>query len=322
VSFVLERKNHQTLQPLDSPHIAKMLASYKRGDAFNIIFLKATTDLNHYLREEKYGAQTICEGQFEKFAIWKQVRGITQALGSISNIETPGVFTSDSGRGSMIGFHFDLKPSNILVDLNGVWQITDFGQAKFTNMSGSTSRVAHVGGTDDFAPPEYERIDERFSRKYDVWSLGCILLEAVAFAVRGIRGVKALDEARRSENGHHTDERFWQTDRDTGTACLKPAITNFMEELLQAESVRTDSSRQFLQNLLVLIRKMLEPVVERRIDIRDLLPQMTALIGSPYSPTALLPAGVYGPPTAGHGETNITSLLLREIRQVSWRTSN
>jgi serine/threonine protein kinase len=322
VSFVLERKNHKILQPLESPHIAKMLASYKRGEAFNIIFVKAMTDLNHYLREGKYGAQTICEGQFEKFAIWKQVCGITEALGSISNIETPEDFASDSGRGSMIGFHFDLKPSNILVNPNGVWQITDFGQAKFTNMSGSNSRVAHVGGTDDFAPPEYEKIDERFSRKYDVWSLGCILLEAVAFAVRGTRGVKALDEARRSDFGHHTDERFWQADRDTGTACLKPAIAHYMEELLQADSVRTDSSRQFLQDLLVLIGKMLEPVVEKRIDIRELLPLMSGLIGSPNSSTALPPPGAYGPPTAEDGETNITSLRLREIRQVSWIISH
>ena len=103
---------------------------------------------------------------------------------------------------------------------------------------------------------------------------------------------------------------------------MKPAIAYLMEKLLQADSVRTDSSRQFLQDLLVLIRRMLEPVVERRIDIRDLLPQMKALIGSPYSPTALLPGGVYGPPTAGDGETNITSLLLREIRQVSRSISN
>ncbi|KIW06546.1 uncharacterized protein PV09_02976 [Verruconis gallopava] len=332
--FELERGNHQIVELLESPNIVKMITTYKHGNTFNIIFPLAKTDLNHFLREKTFGSDALREAPLELCPIWTQALGITKALGSISKIQSKGSKLPHlQTQSSLIGFHFDLKPANILVDHDGTWLITDFGLAQFAPGNGSTSRVINQGGTDAYAPPEYLNVNGKFSRRYDVWSLGCVLLEVVAFAVDGQKGLLDLDAARRTSTKHRTDDRFFTATADGNDFIVKPSIVKFKERLLRSERASPDSSKNFLHKLLDLIDKMLEPSAEKRIDINNVIPEFSGIVSSVTAQSPRSPSAAFNfiPPFSGDGERDLTSQRLRnlvcsylsmdEAKEGSWRNA-
>ncbi|MCS5597946.1 MAG: serine/threonine protein kinase [Alphaproteobacteria bacterium] len=68
--------------------------------------------------------------------------------------------------------HRDLKPDNILLH-EGVWKITDFGIARFTQKATSL-RTLKKALTPAYAAPEQYRY-ERASNSTDIYALGCII---------------------------------------------------------------------------------------------------------------------------------------------------
>ncbi|KAH7407058.1 hypothetical protein DE146DRAFT_418243 [Phaeosphaeria sp. MPI-PUGE-AT-0046c] len=84
----------------------------------------------------------------------------------------------------MIGFHHDIKPDNIIlfVDPKLVWKICDFGTANLKDPkegTGTACTTANYFGTYTYRPPEYF-IDQGVAmhgRAFDVYSLGCVMLE-------------------------------------------------------------------------------------------------------------------------------------------------
>eukprot|EP00803_Ostreobium_quekettii_P002922 evm.model.scf_229.2 EVM.evm.TU.scf_229.2 scf_229:27456-37448(-) len=75
--------------------------------------------------------------------------------------------------------HRDLKPQNVLMDKKGRAKIADFGISKFKDPHKSYLSVTQTGGTPNYMAPELfngTRVDE----KCDIFSVGCILYEAIA----------------------------------------------------------------------------------------------------------------------------------------------
>ena len=73
--------------------------------------------------------------------------------------------------------HFDIKPENILFDPdNEIIKITDFSLSQYITYD-LDKNILINGGTYSYMPPEGILKTKKYSFSYDIWSLGCILLE-------------------------------------------------------------------------------------------------------------------------------------------------
>jgi serine/threonine protein kinase len=85
--------------------------------------------------------------------------------------------------------HFDLKPANILVNQQNHLIITDFGLARIKaieSRSTQTTGLEGRAGTLGYSAPESAGTEWiNLSRSYDIWSMACIILEAVVFILPG-----------------------------------------------------------------------------------------------------------------------------------------
>jgi serine/threonine protein kinase len=76
--------------------------------------------------------------------------------------------------------HRDVKPGNVLLDLDGTALITDFGLAKDSQATALT-RPGQALGSMDYMSPEQIR-GEEVTAATDVYSLGCVLCECLTGA--------------------------------------------------------------------------------------------------------------------------------------------
>jgi serine/threonine protein kinase len=266
----------EKIASLKDDHLVQIIKTYQLGDKYNILFPCAKTNLYNYLREEEWRAPQ--HVSINQNPMWQQVLGITVALSKIINFPDP-----EDPQNVIFGYHLDLKPQNILIDSSGpgrgdIFKITDFGQARFVNKAfAGTSRIKGGGGTDIYAPPEYLEYEQ--DRAYDVWSLGIIVMEVLAYAVRGVAGLKnpanGLDAARLTREGNFTHSRFYTT---TGTnVIIKPSIVSWTKELLQDPVVGSKDNQEFVHALIQLVWKMLEPRMKRRITIDKVVKEMAKI---------------------------------------------
>ncbi|GAW18676.1 hypothetical protein ANO14919_081570 [Xylariales sp. No.14919] len=119
-------------------------------------------------------------------------QGHPQAQNSIPNREGPDI---DIDRDGSNWRHGNLKPDNILRkqdgDRLGPLMIGDVGLAKkhkdrtLTRLSTNTRL-----GTMDYEPPEAFDNSRPKSRAYDIWSMGCIIIETIVWLLYGNEGQK------------------------------------------------------------------------------------------------------------------------------------
>lgn len=111
------------------------------------------------------------------------------------------------------GRHGDIKPQNILwfsqennIHGHGVLKISDFGVTMFHSELTTKVLPEKVRGvTQSYAAPEYE-LGNSVSRPYDIWSLGCIFIEFITWALLGFEGVQEFRAKRKADR--HNKSNF------------------------------------------------------------------------------------------------------------------
>lgn len=169
----------RTLRERAHSHVTPLLSSFAAGNAL------ATSDSD--AQENLYMILPKADGDMEKWM--KNDPGYLEDFASrrdyiyeiMISIVSGVAYIHKEIKGT-VGFHHDLSPKNILHfsranSKTPVWKICDFGGSNLKDTMGDTG-TSHEIGTPTYAPPEFfEKNGSKHGRAYDMFSLGCILLE-------------------------------------------------------------------------------------------------------------------------------------------------
>ena len=181
------------------------------------------------------------------------------------------------------GFHHDIKPENILLfasddvsQFNGrhTMKLADFGAAKFKKIIPESRKESYKTKSVARGDPEYRAPDyytnqgsaaKKISRPYDIWSLGCVFLEIVVWAIGIVDlnvGMLHDNDLDKKEDNRHPDMEdypFWYKDED-GEFYRKWAVNYAIQKLDEHFN-----NRGAFVLVMDIIRKMLEIDSKKRI---------------------------------------------------------
>ncbi|KAI0139620.1 hypothetical protein F4776DRAFT_597067 [Hypoxylon sp. NC0597] len=200
-------------------HVVNLLAAFRHGASFYLLFPWAEGgNLRSFWRKNAKPTQ---DGPFLGW-IAEQCLGIATALRQIhyGHYAEEEHYTTEkqkvkARRGvnpthvSCHGLHGDVKPANILLFKEDpyseefVWTLSDFGLGKFCHPKGRhVAGDRAIGFSPTYRAPEVD-IKGTIDESYDIWSLGCVLLEVLTWLLHGWEGVEsfALSRAKSDNSG-------------------------------------------------------------------------------------------------------------------------
>lgn len=239
-----------------------------------MLFPYAQCDLREYMGENTFN---------KKDASWllDQFHGMAEAVERIHYLSGPeaptsGLTLTTSAAGERrTAWHHDLKPENILFfktssSSRGTFRISDWGSGKVNAYHTRSYHTKSAIGTLTYEPPEYTR-DKKTSRPSDLWSLGCVFLELLIWAVFGSTSVDTFSDQRNdkrnanSETNSMKDDAFWQ--QVGNEYVLRKDVITQLERL--EKSLIQPSAPPF-REVVRYVRRMLEIKTHERIKAREL----------------------------------------------------
>ncbi|KAF7559256.1 hypothetical protein G7046_g4896 [Stylonectria norvegica] len=241
-AYINEFRNLARLRTTPHQHLVSLLAGFSRGNVYCLLFEWAESDLSIYWFEThpkpNFDLETVqwvaqqCAGlasgleEFHRYGSIKQERARESGQQETS--------------AKLYGRHGDIKPENIFLYRDprdpsdqGTLKIGDFGSAEFnTTQSRSNKANDHIATSRSYQPPECDLISGKISRSYDIWTMGCLYLEFVAWLLGGWELVRHLAVVRKPQGVHSgipAAAPFYDSDGH-GTAKVKPEVTKFIEE--------------------------------------------------------------------------------------------
>ncbi|KAG9228281.1 kinase-like domain-containing protein [Amylocarpus encephaloides] len=185
--------------------------------------------------------------------------------------------------------HGDLKPGNILCVKEGeetVLKLADFGISKIHSAQTAYRKIATTTAylTPSYQGPEVEfektdELDQRpRSRKYDIWSLGCVFLELAIWVLYGPRGIEDFFGARGNSTSSSSSSSplYSVTNKASKSAIVHELVSWTIGKLENNPPCEGDTA---LAALLHLIKnKMLKPEVDERPSAADVCRQLEIIL--------------------------------------------
>lgn len=198
--FEKEEEALRKLAGIEHDNLVLHLAAWTQNGLFYMLFPCAESNLTQYM---SVPAPPLTELVVRN--VLTQLRNIVGALELIHKMAPaelgdpvqpqqslrPG---STRPRRSKTGFHFDVKPENILIFKHitkaiQFWKIADFGTTRINDIVVSHSRPIEQGyksyqtksptqGDPVWGAPDFA-VRGATSRPYDIWSLGCVFLQVL-----------------------------------------------------------------------------------------------------------------------------------------------
>ncbi|KAH6981725.1 hypothetical protein BKA56DRAFT_632063 [Ilyonectria sp. MPI-CAGE-AT-0026] len=160
--------------------------------------------------------------------------------------------------------HGDLKPDNILAfsQSKKIWlstlKIADLGLAKQHEYE-TSNRVEPTGTTHSTlhyeAPEVITQPDEPRSRRYDVWSMGCIIFESVIWLLYGYDTLNAF--LKKSMGNTNQTPYFTTQGQLGGTAEINKLVKSLINQILEKDPECSESPSTAIGDLLRLVRDKL-----------------------------------------------------------------
>ncbi|KAK0666020.1 hypothetical protein QBC41DRAFT_399065 [Cercophora samala] len=266
------------MNALNHDHIVRFLTAFRRGEPGNedhYLMFEWADGGNLRTLWEKALSQPLTPNLLK--AAVREIWGIADGLDKAHNPKSGPRFR-----------HGDLKPENILWfkgdDEIGTLKIADWGLAKGYNEKTElrNSRTTGQQGTRMYEPPEEDtgegislpavnswlglgatQTGRVKSRVYDVWSLGCIIMEFIIWLLYGEQGRKTFV---RELRGHSEVTLFYQstTHNSKKVAKVHEVVVKWMDQMWQ--DARCQPGQTALGDLLQLVQKRLLVV---RIHLAD-----------------------------------------------------
>ena len=274
-SFTQEREILDKIRGLvKNKHITQKLGTFSQRDKNYIIFPWADGgDLKNFWSKESSKTRT------PQLAMWclEQILGLSEALRALHQ-EMGNKSDEANCR------HGDLKPANILHFINhehefGVLKIADFGVSKI-HENATFRRLGTPTNTQEttwsYEAPEALSTRTR-SRKYDIWSLGCIFLEFTIWIVRGWEAVQTFENARKPESTGQDNQdvgRFYQVIQ--GGVKVHPKVEKCFADL---EGVAQCKEGTALGDLLTMIKtELIQVDFHKRLGAKELYERLGIIV--------------------------------------------
>ncbi|KAK7420907.1 hypothetical protein QQX98_002471 [Neonectria punicea] len=260
----------QSLNGEAHPNIIRLLSAYKLGGKMHLLFDWADSDLGMFWRLNPDPILNTA------LSLWmsREMLGLLDGLSLLHNC------TKDDSPKRWFGRHGDIKPSNILVfkantgdhlgqHQDSVLKIADFGLASFHKADAET-HTAPAKHTPAYRAPELHLKPQENSSSYDIWSLGCLLSEFIAWSVGGCRALDQLASARADTISDAPSFDAWfhleEVNGGDQVAELKPWVKHFFGELRHHPHA-TD----FIRDVLDMVQQMMLVVdPQKRSSSRDI----------------------------------------------------
>lgn len=191
--------------------------------------------------------------------IFEQLQGLSYALAYLHDFK---------GNRKASYRHGDLKPENILVfrpqNISeyhpGTWKFSDLGLAKMHEKAtgeryGLQATSIRSYGTISYMPPEaFSGLDHPTSRRFDIWSMGCIILQMITWLIYGMSHVEELE---RNTVVKGTHSCFWVEDPQAGRGSSETQVHGEVKKLIKKLKVDLKHSSPLLQLLVVVETELL-----------------------------------------------------------------
>lgn len=188
--FSRERKTLVACSRFGHDHITPLLFSfYWRSQSYLVFPLTSCNLREFWSRDPK--AQKMNTSPAPGWVI-NQVKGLSSAIDLIQNeLRIDG--------GPAFGLHGDISATNVLIfqDQNGnmTLKLADFACSALAASEDELRLNSVRGIIGTWQPPE-RFLDQEISRKFDVWSFECLVLEFLVWLLRGPISMKAFNDAR------------------------------------------------------------------------------------------------------------------------------